>query len=341
MSVIQNSIAKLCTRTGLSADEAEATMNEIMDGGATQAQIGAYLGALRVRGESVEEITGSARAMRKHSLHVPTHRSPLIDVVGTGGDKSGTFNVSTTAMFVVAGAGGIVAKHGNRAASSQTGSADVLAALGVNVALTPDQAAQCIDQLGVGFMFAVTYHPAMKHAAGARREIGTRTIFNILGPLTNPAGALHQLLGVFDPALTEVMATVLRDLGSKHVLVVNCNGVDELLTTGTNKVTELKNGGMHTYQLDGLDLGLPRASLDALAGGAPDFNASITRTILQGRDIPVREDVVLLNAGAALYAADLASDVREGIVLARESIASGAALAKLDALVEMSQKFAS
>ena len=340
MTAIQTSIAKLFSRQGLTADEAEATMNEIMDGAATQAQIGAYLGALRTRGESVAEISGSARAMRKHSLHVPTHRNPLIDVVGTGGDKSGTFNISTTAMFVVAGAGGIVAKHGNRAASSQTGSADVLAALGVNVALTPDQAAHCIDELGVGFMFAVTYHPAMKHAAGARREIASRTIFNILGPLTNPAGALHQLLGVFDPELTEVMAMVLRDLGSKHVLVMSCNGVDELLTTAPNKVTELKGGVLSTYQFDAQDFGFAKVPLDALAGGAPDFNASITRTILAGKDIPARTDVVLLNAGAALYAADMASDIPEGIGLARESIASGAALAKLDALVAMSQRYA-
>ncbi len=339
--MIQSVIAKLFNRESLTAAEAEAAMNEIMSGNATQAQIGAYLGALRAKGESAEEIAGSARAMRSKSLHVPTTRSGIVDIVGTGGDKSGTFNISTTTMFVVAGAGAAVAKHGNRAASSQSGSADVLNALGVNVTLTPEQVGKCIDEIGIGFMFAPNHHPAMKHAAGPRREIGARTIFNILGPLANPAVTRHQLLGVFDPSMTELMASVMRDLGASHVLVVSAEGgVDELMTSANNKITELKNGELKTYRLDARDYEMPRVSLTALGGGTPEFNAAITRSILENKADNARTNVVLLNAGAGLYAADLATDIRSGIELARTSLRSGMALAKLDALIRLSQSFA-
>ena len=339
--MIQQSIAKLFNRQSLTADEAEATMNEIMSGMATPTQIGAYLAALRLKGETQDEIVGSARAMREKSLRIQTQQALLVDTCGTGGDKSGTFNISTTAAFVVAGAGVAVAKHGNRAATSQSGSADVLVALGVNVALTPDQVGQCIDDIGIGFAFALVHHPAMKHAAGARKEIGARTIFNILGPLTNPAGATCQLLGVFDPALTEMMATVLADLGAEHVLVVSgTRNIDELTTIGPNKVSELRNGKVTTYELDATQFGLERTTLDDLGGGTPEFNASISRSILQNKATQARHDVVVLNAGAALYAAEAAGDLREGVAMARESIASGRAFAKLESLTALTTKLA-
>lgn len=338
--MIQEAIAKLLSRQHLTADEAEAAMHEIMGGSATQAQIGAYLAGLRVNGETEAEISGSARAMRERALRVNHTRPRVVDVVGTGGDKSGTFNISTTAAFVVAGAGVPVAKHGGRAASSQTGAGDVLASLGLNMALTPEQVGACIDEIGIGFMFAPNHHPAMKTVVGPRRELGTRTIFNILGPLTNPAWAKHQLVGTFSADLTELMAKVLRDLGSTHAMVVNTAGVDELLTIGTATVSELIDGDVRTYELDARDLGLRRVSLDELGGGSPDFNATITRAVLAGQDVPARTEAVLLNAGAALYVADAASSIADGIALARESIMSRAALGKLDALVERSQSFA-
>jgi anthranilate phosphoribosyltransferase len=338
--MIQQAIAKLFNRQSLSAEEAEAAMNEIMSGQATPTQIGAYLAALRLKGETPDEIVGSARAMRAKSLRIHTQHPLLVDTCGTGGDKSGTFNISTTAAFVVAGAGVPVAKHGNRAATSQSGSADVLVALGVNVTLTPEQVGQCIDDIGIGFAFALVHHPAMKHAAGPRREIGARTIFNILGPLTNPAGATRQLLGVFDPALTEMLAAVLCDLGAEHALVVSGpEKVDELTTTGVNKVSELHNGQVRTYELDAAEFGFERITLQDLGGGSPEFNADITRSILENASSPARHNVVALNAGAALYASGVANDLRGGIEMAHDSIRSGKALGKLHALAEMTSKF--
>lgn len=342
--MIQDSLNKLFAQQSLTAQEAEATMNEIMTGTATPAQIGAYLAALRMKGESADEIVGSIRAMRTHMLRIPTQRTGLIDVVGTGGDHSNTFNISTTTAFVVAGAGVPVAKHGNKAASSQSGSADVLNALGVSVTLTPAQVGQCIDELGIGFAFAPTHHPAMKHAAPVRRELGARTIFNIIGPPSNPAFAQHHLMGVFSRHLVLVMAEVLRDLETTHALVVNGTGegiagIDELTTVGMNTVAEIQKSEVKMYELDARDFGLPRATLADLGGGTPDFNAAITRSVLQGDAVPARMNVVLLNAGAALYAADAATTIAAGIEMARASISSGAALGKLDALVAMSQKF--
>ena len=338
--MIQQAIAKLFNRESLSAEEAEAAMDEIMSGAATPTQIGAYLAALRLKGETPDEIVGSARAMRAKSLRIHTQQTLLVDTCGTGGDRSGTFNISTTAAFAVAGAGVSVAKHGNRAASSQSGSADVLMALGVNVSLTPEQVGWCIDEIGIGFAFAQVHHPAMKHAAGPRREIGARTIFNILGPLTNPAGATCQLLGVFDPALTEMMAQVLADLGAKHALVVSGpEKVDELTTTGMNKISELCNGRVETYELDATLLGLERSTLSDLGGGAPEFNASITRSILENSATPARHNVVVLNAGAAIYAAGAAIDIRTGVEIAQDSIRSGKALRKLNDLADMTRRF--
>ncbi|MCL5997739.1 MAG: anthranilate phosphoribosyltransferase [Chloroflexi bacterium] len=337
--MIQQAIAKLFNRQSLSVTEAEAAMDEIMSGAATPAQIGAYLAALRLKGETLDEIVGSARAMRAKSLRIHTQRPILVDTCGTGGDRSGTFNISTTAAFVVAGADVPVAKHGNRAASSQSGSADVLAALGVNVSLTPEQVGQCIDDIGIGFAFAQVHHPAMKHAAGPRREIGARTIFNILGPLTNPAGATRQLLGVFDPDLTEMMAAVLCDLGADHALVVSgSDRVDELTTTGVSKVTELRAGQVKTYELDATSLGFQRVTLADLGGGTPEFNASITRSILEGKATLARHEVVVLNAGAALYAAGAANDLQTGVEMAQRSIRSGNAMRKLISLIEVSNK---
>jgi anthranilate phosphoribosyltransferase len=338
--MIQQAIAKLFNRESLSAEEAEKAMDEIMSGLATPTQIGAYLAALRIKGETPDEIVGSARAMRAKSLRIHTQHTQLVDIVGTGGDRSGTFNISTTSAFVVAGAGVPVAKHGNRAASSQSGSADVLAALGVNVTLTPEQVGRCIDEIGIGFAFAQVHHPAMKHAAGPRREIGARTIFNILGPLTNPANANHFLLGVFDPALTEMIAEVLGGLGVQHALVVSSlDKVDELTTTGVNKISELCDGQVHTYTLDAAQLGLARATLSDLGGGSPEFNAGITRSILENKATPARHNVVLLNAGAALYAAGAANDIHAGVEMAQDSIRSGKALHKLNDLADMSRRF--
>jgi anthranilate phosphoribosyltransferase len=339
--MIQEAIAKLVDGQNLSADEAEGVMNALMSGSATQAQIGAYLTALRIKGETVDEITGSVRVMREKVLKVSTRHEKLVDVVGTGGDKSGSFNISTTAAFVVAGAGAVVAKHGNRAMSSKSGSGDVLSSLGVSVGLTPEQVGHCIDEVGIGFMFAPTHHPAMKSVAGPRRELAFRTVFNVLGPLTNPAGAKHQLLGVFDARLTETLARVLGDLGSAHVWVVSGpGGLDELSTTGVNRVSELHRGDVRTGELDTRRYGLAPTTLADIEGGSPDFNAAITRSVLEGHATPARTDVVALNAGAALVAADLAGDLAHGIELARKSIASGAALDKLEALIAKSQAFA-
>jgi anthranilate phosphoribosyltransferase len=338
---IKTAISKVMSGESLAMDEAEEVMSQIMSGEASPAQIGAYLMALRMKGETVEEITGSARSMRRSAVPVIPATPPdeLVDVVGTGGDGSGTFNISTTAAFVVAGTGQKVAKHGNRAASSKSGSADVLAALGVNLDLTPEQVAQAIDEVGIGFMFAVKHHPAMKHAIGPRREMGVRTIFNFLGPLTNPAGALSQMTGVYDGALTETMARVLNSLGSKGAFIVHgYGGLDELTTTGPNKISRLQDGQVTTETLDPADLGFAQADPADLLGGTPEENAQITRDILAGQKNGPRRDVVVLNASAALVAAGKAADLQMGLKLANESIDSGAALDTLDKFVAFTQK---
>lgn len=329
-------IAEVINGRNLTLEQAEKAMNIIMDGEATQAQIGSYLTALRMKGETIEEIAGSARAMRAHVVPVPVELtgigSMLVDTCGTGGDGKHTFNISTTAAFVVAGYGVKVAKHGNRAASSRSGSADLLMALGGNLELTPEQVAECVDEVGIGFLYAVKHHPAMRHAIGPRRELGQRTIFNVLGPLTNPAGATHQLIGVYDAALTEPMAHVLRALGSKAAFVVHgADGLDELSTTGPNRVSYLKNGEVTTFVLDSAELGFPRASLDDLLGGTPEENAQITLDILNGSDKGPRRDMVLLNAAAALSID--CNDWQAGLEEAKQSLNSGRALATLQAWV--------
>lgn len=339
---IQRAIDLLSRFGHLQQDEAEAVMNQIMAGEASEAQIGAYLMALRMKGETHDEIVGSARAMRGNAMAVQTRvdTAQLLDTCGTGGDKSGTFNISTTVAFVAAGAGIPVAKHGNRAATSRAGSADVLAALGVNIDLMPEQVGQCVDQVGIGFLFAPKLHPAMKYAIGPRRQIAIRTIFNILGPLTNPAGAKRQLMGVFTHDLTDMIARVLGELGSIRAVVVSGYGnVDELMTTGPNRVSYFHDGDVTTYEIDPRDYGFEGTHISQLLGDDPQTNAAILRGVLDGTINGPKRDVVLLNAGAAIVAAGLADDFKEGIAIARESIGSGAALKKLDALIECSNSF--
>ncbi len=339
---IKTAISKVMNKESLTIEEAEEVMSQIMGGEATSAQIGGYLMALRLKGENVDEITGSAKAMRRAAVRVKTvtPADELVDVVGTGGDGSGTFNISTTTAFVVAGTGQKVAKHGNRAASSKSGAADVLSALGINLEITPEQVRQAIDEVGIGFMFAVKHHPAMKHAIGPRREMGIRTIFNILGPLTNPAGALSQVTGVYDGALTETMARVLGELGSKGAFVFHGHGgLDELTTTGPNKVSRLKDGQVTTETLDPLTLGFEQANPKDLLGGIPEENAKITRSILSGQHNGAKRDVVVLNAAAALIAAGKVDDFQTGIQMAKESIDSGAALRSLNNFTEFTQSF--
>jgi anthranilate synthase/phosphoribosyltransferase len=337
---IKEAIAKVMERQDLTEVEAEAAMAQIMEGQATPAQIGAFLTALRMKGESVAEIAGCARAMRRSAVPVhPSRAEAVVDTCGTGGDGSGTFNISTTAAFVVAGAGQPVAKHGNRSVSSRCGSADVLEALGVNLELTPDQVAACVDEVGIGFLFAVKLHPAMKHAIGPRRELGVRTIFNLLGPLTNPAGAPAQVMGVYDPAWTEPLAQVLGTLGSQAAFVVHgADGLDELSTTGPNRVSALRDGRVETITLDPADLGFARARTADLSGGSAEENAVITRGILSGTLNGARRDVVVLNAAAALVAGGQSKTLREGIRQAKHSLDSGAALQTLDHLIEFSQQ---
>ena len=324
----------------LTEAEAADVMREIMSGEATPAQIGAFLVALRLKGETVDEIVGMARVMREHALKVPVSEEAVVDTCGTGGDASGTFNVSTAAAFVVAASGAPVAKHGNRAMTSACGSADVLEALGARIDLPPEHVARCIREGGIGFMFAPVFHPAMKNVAGPRREIGVRTVFNILGPLTNPAGAAHQLLGVARPELAPLLAEVLGRLGSRHALVVHgCGGLDELSLCGPSMVHELREGVLREYGVSPNEVGLAPAPNEALRGGSPEENAAALRAVLDGNPGPLR-DVTLLNAAAALVAADVAAGVKEGVRLAAQAIDSGAARDRLDAFVQLTGSLA-
>ncbi|MBI2123404.1 MAG: anthranilate phosphoribosyltransferase [Armatimonadetes bacterium] len=330
--MIKDAIKKAVEKQNLTEQEAWAAMGQIMDGEATPAQIAALMTALRMKGETVEEIAGFARAMRERAQRIAPKADSLIDVVGTGGDRLSTFNISTTTAFVVAAAGGYVAKHGNRAVSRLSGAADVLEALGVNIQVPPDVVRRAIEDIGIGFMFAPIYHAAMKHAVGPRKEIGVRTVFNILGPLTNPANASCLVVGTYDPSLTPVMAEVLGEMGARRAFVVHgLDGIDEVSTVGSTQVSELRNGDVRTYTINPDDLGLPRTSADAIAGGKPEENAAITTAILHGEAGP-RQDIVLANAAAALVAAEIADDWRGGIGLARRAISSGAAYEKLEAL---------
>ena len=336
--MIKDAIAKLADRASLTEQEAELVMLEIMDGAATPAQIAAYLMGLRLKGETVEEIAGSVRAMRAKAVRIAVGDPLVVDTCGTGGDGAHTFNISTTTAFVVAGAGLTVAKHGNRSVSSKSGSADVLSALGVEIDLSTERVADCIDQVGIAFLFAPLYHGAMKHCAGPRQEMGIRTMLNLLGPLTNPAGATIQVLGVYESQLTSLLGNVLMHLGSQHCFVVHgMDGLDEITLTAKSQISEATGGILSNYLLDPAEFGLTLVPAKQLAGGTPQENAAITRDILQGRKGPKR-DIVCLNAAPALVAARKATSLQDGFLLAGQAIDSGAAAEKLARLIAFTNK---
>lgn len=336
--MIQQAIAQLIAGQDLDRTTAHGVMEQIMSGGATDAQIGGFLMALRAKGETIDEIAGFAEVMRAKATPIQGGVEPMIDTCGTGGDASGTFNISTTVAFVAAGAGCTVAKHGNRAMSSQCGSADVLAELGVNVEASPDTVSNCLQEARIGFLFAPALHGAMKHAIGPRKELGTRTVFNVLGPLTNPAGARRQLIGVFAPELTEVMAGVLGALGSTRAFVVHgSDGLDEITITGPSRVSELADGKVTTRDISPADFGIDLAPSAALQGGDAKRNAGILRDVLDGATGPCA-DVVVLNAAAAITASGLAVDLADGVGQAQASLSSGKARLALDKLVEVSNR---
>ncbi len=351
MSLIIEAIRKVVERQDLTRLEAAGAMEAIMSGAASNAQIGTFLTALRMKGETVEELIGFAQVMREKVVRVRarketvaalagTDREMLIDTAGTGGDAVGTFNVSTATAFVVAGAGLKVAKHGNRSVSSLCGSADVVEALGINIEIPAAKVARCVDEVGIGFLYAPLLHTAMKHVMTARREMGIRTVFNILGPLTNPAGANAQIIGVYSEALTEPMARVLAELGTVRAFVVHGeDGLDEITTTAESQISEVREGSVRTYTVRPEDFGLPRGTIADLQGGDRGENAEIIRSILQGTPGP-RRDIVVMNASVALTAGGLSRDFKEGVALAQRSIDTGAALDKLNRLIELSQRLA-
>jgi len=335
--MIREGIARIVVGEDLRETEMMTVMTEVMEGEATPAQIAAFMTALRIKGETVEEVTGAARIMRQKATRIDARSSIVVDTCGTGGDGRNTFNISTTAAFVVAAAGITVAKHGNRAVSSSCGSADLLEALGVKIDAAPEIVEECLQQIGIGFLFAPRLHGAMKYAIGPRREIGIRTIFNMLGPLTNPAGATAQLIGVYDPRLTEMFAGVLKNLGTKRAFVVHgTDGLDEATVTGETRVSELKEGLITTYNIDPLELfGEGFAADDDVKGGDAQANARITTEILSG-ETGARRRIVVLNAALAIVAGGKAEGIREGIAVAEAAIDSGAARKKLQELVEHS-----
>ena len=345
--IITEALRALVDKKDLSRIEAAAAMEAIMSGAATNAQIAAFLTALRMKGETVEELIGFAQVMRQKAVRVKTHgeevaaltgtdREMLIDTCGTGGDAAGTFNVSTATAFVVAGAGLKVAKHGNRSVSSLCGSADVVETLGINLELPPAKVARCVDEVGIGFLYAPLLHTAMKHVMAARREMGIRTVFNMLGPLTNPAGANAQVIGVYSPTLTEPLA----QLGTIRAFVVHgADGLDEISNTGESQISEVREGVVRSFRVRPEDFGMTRAAIGDLQGGDRAENAQIIRHILGGGDGPKR-DIVLMNAAAALVVGGRARDLKEGVGLAAHSIDSGAAQQKLETLIEFSQKLA-
>lgn len=336
---MQAAIKAVTERQDLSSEQMQQVMRLIMTGEATPAQIGGFLIGLRMKGETVDEIAAAASVMRELATGVKVSGEHVVDIVGTGGDGSNTFNISTASTFVVAAAGGTVAKHGNRSVSSKSGAADLLEAAGVNLGISPEQVARCIGEVGVGFMFAPMHHSAMKHAIGPRREMGVRTIFNVLGPLTNPAGAPNQLLGVFSKALVDPLARVLNKLGSHHVMVVHSeDGMDEISIGAPTYVAELKDGKIDCYTIQPEDFGFTRTDISALTVEDASQSLEVVKAVLGGEAGPAR-DIVLLNAGAAIYVAGLAESLATGIDRAKEVIDSGAAGAKLQALVEFSNSF--
>lgn len=335
--MIKESISKIIAGQDLSEAEMVQVMEEIMTGAATPAQIGAFLVSLRIKGETVDEITGAARVMREKAVLIDTPKGQsVVDTCGTGGDSSGTFNISTTAAFITAGTGLIVAKHGNKSVSSKSGSADLLQALGVNIEAEQSRVEECLRQCGIGFLFAPMMHGAMKYAIGPRREIGIRTIFNLLGPLTNPAGAKNQVIGVYSDALTEPLANVLKRLGSNHVFVVHGrDGLDELTLTTTSVVSELKNGNVTTYEFDPRKHGFTFCDHADLKGEDPKANAQITLGILKGGENGPKADIAIMNAALAIVAGGKAKDFEEGIEQAKISISSGNAMDKLEDMIRL------
>jgi len=328
---------RLLRGTDLSATDAEAAMTAIMDGSTSAVQIAGFLVALRAKGETAAEIAGLVRTMRRFAIGVPVD-GPTVDTCGTGGDRSGTFNISTVAAVVAAAAGARVAKHGNRAASGRCGSADLLEAWGVAISLPPQAVARCIDEVGIGFCFAQAYHPAMRHVMPVRRELGVRTVFNFMGPLSNPAGAAHQTIGVSDPVMAERMAQVLAELDTAHALVFHGHdGLDELTTTGPSRVWEVRDGAVDAYELDPAELGIARADAADLLGGEVETNRAVADAVLEGKPGPTR-DVVVLGAAAALYAADVVDGLGSGITNAATAIDSGAARDVLDRWVALSRE---
>ena len=333
---MQAAIKKVLSSEDLTADEMNSVMRIIMTGEATSAQIGGFLVGLRMKGETVDEIASAAKVMRELATGVKVNAEHVVDIVGTGGDGSNTFNISTACTFVVAAAGGTVAKHGNRSVSSKSGSADLLEAAGVKLDLNAEQVAKCIHEVGVGFMFAPMHHSAMKHAIGPRKEMAVRTIFNVLGPLTNPAGAPNQLLGVFEDALVEPIAEVLNKLGSNHVMVVHSeDGMDEISIGAATNVSELKDGKVTSYKITPEEFGYTKTNISELAVSGAEESLSVIKRVLDNEAGPAR-DIVTFNAGAAIYVAGLTDSFKTGIEKAKEVIASGAAKTKLQELIELS-----
>jgi anthranilate phosphoribosyltransferase len=334
--MIRQAVEKLTQRADLAGAEMELVMEEILTGACPDGEIVAFLTALRDKGETVAEVSAAARVMRAHAVPIRCDKPIVLDTCGTGGDRKNTFNVSTAAAFVAAGCGVTVAKHGNRSVSSRCGSADILEALGVTISLSRDKVERCLNQIGIAFLYAPDFHPAMKFAAQARRQIGTRTIFNILGPLCNPAKATHQLVGVFSPGAGPVIAAVSGALGTLHCVAVHGEGVmDEVTTAGWTEINEFRSGSVRTYTIHPDDFGLARSRIDELTGGEPAENAAMMLDILGGKRGP-KYDVVIFNAAAALYAADAAGSIREGIAMAAAAVDSGAAMKKLEQLREYS-----
>lgn len=336
--MIKEAISNIVKNQDLTESDMMTVMNEIMTGAATPGQIGAFITALRIKGETVNEITGAAKVMREKATKIQVKGKKVVDTCGTGGDEAMTFNISTAAAFVAAGAGLIVAKHGNKSVSSKSGSADVLKALGVNIDTKVERIEECLNKIGIGFLFAPMLHGAMQYAAPVRREIGIRTIFNILGPLTNPAGARHQVIGVYDDSLTDIIGKVLINLGAEHAFIVRGeDGLDEITLTDATKITEIKNGLIKTYHIKPEDYGFKRCKPEELKGGSPELNAEILLAILKGKK-GIARDIVLLNAAAAIIVGGITNSIEEGISIASGAIDSGAALEKLNRLIEITNR---
>ena len=334
---IQQAIARLVESADINSEEMQAVMRQIMGGEATPAQIGAFLVALRIKGETIDEIAAATVVMRELATPVAVSADHLVDIVGTGGDGANLFNVSTASCFVAAAAGAHVAKHGNRSVSSTSGSSDVLQQLGVNLELTPQQVARCVEEVGMGFMFAPLHHNAMKHAAGPRKELGMRTIFNMLGPMTNPAGVKRQLIGVFDPGLCNPVAEVLKRLGSEHVMVVHSHdGLDEISIAAPTHVAELREGGISEYEISPADFNIDTRDLEGLIVASSEESAALVQGALAG-DNPAAAGMVRLNAGAAIYVSGIAATLADGVQMADDAIASGLALQKLTELQQFTE----